>query len=52
MPVRKIFCSWIKQNKYFFRILLLTNLINRQSENDVWYMDWSKIDVPQHQFLF
>ena len=52
MLVRKLFCSWIKQKKYFFLILSLTNLINRQSENDVWYMDCSKIDVPQHQFLF
>ena len=46
MMVRKISRSRIEQKKDFFNILWVTNVINRQSENNVWYMDYSELNVP------
>ena len=46
MLVRKLLCSRMKSRKDFFDNISVTNVMNRQSENDVWYIDYVEINVP------
>ena len=52
MLVWNLFCCWIKQKKGSLYILLVTQLVTRQSENDVGYMDSLKSMYLNINFYF